>query len=133
MNIGSILKAKRKEKGLTVREVIDQLRKFNIKISDKTLYGWESGYRQPDADTFLILCQIYGVSSLTNLNDIEGKEKPGTAEAVPGKKLSVEERVQFLADFFEKMGFIEPGGDISESDLEFSKAIIDLIAAHFKK
>ena len=63
-NVSTILKEKRKGLGLSVKTVLDELRSYDIEISDKTLYGWESGHRQPDADTFLALCQIYGIDTL---------------------------------------------------------------------
>ena len=63
-NIASVLKSKRKELGLSVKEVVELLNAHNMLISAKTLYGWESGHRQPDADTFILLCQIYGINSL---------------------------------------------------------------------
>lgn len=30
-------------------------------LSPKTLYSYESGHRQPDADTLMALCEIYGI------------------------------------------------------------------------
>ena len=66
-DIATVLKTKRKELGLSVKTVLERLNTYGIDISDKTLYGWESGYRQPDADTFLVLCQIYGIDSLSEL------------------------------------------------------------------
>ena len=65
--IAAILKTKRKEANLSVKAVLDQLRGFGVDISDKTLYGWERGHRQPDADTFLVLCRIYGIETLTGI------------------------------------------------------------------
>lgn len=64
-NIGALLKAKRKECQLSVKDTVKELSKHGINISDKTLYGWESGHRQPDADAFLILCSIYGIDSFS--------------------------------------------------------------------
>lgn len=66
-NVSAILKEKRKGLGLSVKTVLDELRPYGIEISDKTLYGWESGHRQPDADTFLALCQIYGIDTLKGI------------------------------------------------------------------
>lgn len=66
-NVSAILKEKRKELGLSVKTVIDELLSHGVDISDKTLYGWESGHRQPDADTFLVLCKIYGIDSLKGI------------------------------------------------------------------
>lgn len=66
-NVSAILKEKRKELGLSVKTVLDKLRSHGVEISSKTLYGWESGHRQPDADTFLALCQIYGIDTLKGI------------------------------------------------------------------
>lgn len=62
--IAEMLKAKRKELGLSATEVANAMTEYGIDIAPKTLYGWESGHRQPDADAFLALCNIYGISSL---------------------------------------------------------------------
>lgn len=64
MDIGSLLKNKRKELKLSVKYVTEALSKYNINISEKTLYGWENNYRQPDADAFLILCLIYNITDV---------------------------------------------------------------------
>lgn len=64
-DIATILKSRRKELKMTVKTVLDALHEYGIDVSDKTLYGWESGYRQPDADTFVVLCHIYEIESLS--------------------------------------------------------------------
>ena len=69
--IAPFLKAKRKEKKLSMDAVLEKLKKHGITISPKTVYGWESGARQPDADTFIILCAIYGVKSFSEINGDE--------------------------------------------------------------
>ncbi len=63
-----MLKTKRKDLGLSVQYVVNELKKRNISISTKTLYGWENGHRQVNADEFLTLCEIYQVRTL---NEIE--------------------------------------------------------------
>lgn len=73
------------------------------------------------------------VTKLAQGEIVPSKKDPDQESLDQGTDSSLNDRVQYLADFFEKMGFIEPGGDISDRDLEFSKALIDLIAAHFKK
>ena len=66
-NVSKILKSKRKELKLSVKDVIAKLEKRGVTVSDKTLYSWESGQRQPDADTFIILCDIYKITSFTQI------------------------------------------------------------------
>lgn len=68
--IGNILKTTRKELNLSVKTVLGYLHEFGIDISDKTLYGWENNHRQPDADTFLVLCRIYGIDSITGIQKL---------------------------------------------------------------
>lgn len=71
------LKSKRKALGMSVKEVVDKLSEREIVVSDKTIYSWESGHRQPDADTFLALCDIYGVSNLNDeLQEVRNTPKP---------------------------------------------------------
>lgn len=66
--IAEMLKSKRKALGLSAAEVTKAMSEYGIDISPKTLYGWENGHRQPDADAFLTLCNIYGISSLPKSN-----------------------------------------------------------------
>lgn len=66
--IAALLKEKRKGRGMSVKGSVSELSKRGIDISEKTLYGWESGARQPDADTFLILCDIYEIKTLSEVS-----------------------------------------------------------------
>jgi predicted transcriptional regulator len=58
------LRQLRESEGLAVKDVIDMLCGRGIKISPKTLYSWEVGRAQPDADTFMMLCDIYMVEDI---------------------------------------------------------------------
>lgn len=79
--VAGILKTKRKQLKLSVKYVIEQLHQYDLDISDKTLYSWESGHRQPDADSFLALCDIYGITSFKEI-----EKSPAPAEADTGDK-----------------------------------------------
>ena len=57
--IANFLKSRRKDLNLSIKDVVNLLHIKGIEISDKTLYGWENGARQPDADVFVVLCTIY--------------------------------------------------------------------------
>lgn len=63
-NIGDTLKKLREENGLTRKEAADKLKKIGIDISDKTLYGYESGRNSANADMFLSLCKIYKCNNI---------------------------------------------------------------------
>ncbi len=73
-NIALLLKSKRRERNLSVKEVRENLRNRGIDVSDKTIYGWESGHRQPDADTFVALCRIYQIESFSEVKESNGNE-----------------------------------------------------------
>ena len=75
-SVASVLKKKRKESGLDVESVVSILHEqYEIKISVKTLYSYESGHRQPDADTLLALCEIYEIEDILSAFGYK-KEEP---------------------------------------------------------
>lgn len=65
-DIGKKLKKLREQNGLTRKDAVDRLSKIGIDISDKTLYGYESGRNSANADMFLALCQIYNCKNIAN-------------------------------------------------------------------
>lgn len=56
--IAGTLKMKRKELGLSIDTVCKQLEKYDISLSKNSMYNYESGYRQPDADTLIFLLAV---------------------------------------------------------------------------
>ena len=70
--IGTELKKLRENANLTIKDVIIKLKEYNINISDKTLYGYESNNRSLTSDTFLALCSIYRCKNILEVfSDIE--------------------------------------------------------------
>lgn len=69
-DISVFLKSARIASSMTVNEVVEALQLRGIEISAKTLYGWESGHRQPDADIFVSLCSIYNVQSFSEIEKV---------------------------------------------------------------
>ncbi len=57
--IAGFLKQLRRTSGFSANEVTDRLQEYDINISAKTLYGYESGLSMPNADAFVALCKIY--------------------------------------------------------------------------
>lgn len=82
--IGQVFKNSRKNHNWSVKEVVQKLSSYQINISEKTLYGWENGSRQPDADTFIVLCHIYGINSLSFFSKIQPKKSPELTEVNSG-------------------------------------------------
>lgn len=55
--IGEFIQQLRKEKGLTQKELADQ-----INVSDKTISKWENGNSTPDTTLLSGLCEVLGIS-----------------------------------------------------------------------
>lgn len=100
MKVSSLIKSKRKELDYSVKDVVSELSKRGIDVSEKTVYGWESGHRQPDADTFLILCDIYQIANLSDeISSSKGNEIISTNEQEVIKKYRVlDEHGKMLVD-----------------------------------
>ncbi|MCI9426321.1 MAG: helix-turn-helix transcriptional regulator [Eubacterium sp.] len=62
--IAKTLKEARKQNALSVKEVVGKLKEKNISVSAKTIYGWENAQSQPNADTLLLLCEIYNIKNI---------------------------------------------------------------------
>lgn len=75
-NIGKMLKYYRKLNKLSVNEVSDLLRENHAPVAPKTIYGWESGHTQPDADTLLYLCDLYKIDNILKAFGYETEELP---------------------------------------------------------
>lgn len=60
----TILRQKREQSGLSIEEVVHQLDARGFSISAKTLYGYESRVSVPKVNTFIALCDIYGISDV---------------------------------------------------------------------
>lgn len=74
INISKVLKFYRKQNKLSVTNVSDLLKSNNLSVAPKTIYGWESGQTQPDADTLLLLCKIYGIENILNTFGYESEK-----------------------------------------------------------
>lgn len=58
-HIANVLKKLRAKSGLTADQVGERIGR-----SGKTINGWENNRSQPDADTLLLLCEIYEVEDI---------------------------------------------------------------------
>ena len=123
MVIGELLRKYRKSSGFSVKETIQKLNERGIEISDKTLYSWESGHRQPDADTFVTLCLVYGVTSIPDMEKAPDLAKIQSEAAM--------NRVQLIAKAFESCGYIPEDGDLTDDQLRFCMGLVDFLDTYF--
>ena len=88
--IGYILQHYRQLSGLSVPQVAAKLEdEHNIKVSIKTIYGWENNQSFPSTNKFLILCEMYNITDITAA--FLGKKHPS-------RKISHEE-IQLVLNF----------------------------------
>lgn len=74
-NIGTTLRELRKNCNLSVDEVSNILQEHCNYAAPKTIYGWESGRTQPDADTLMFLCELYNVDKVLETFGYKAKEQ----------------------------------------------------------
>ncbi len=65
------LKEYRQRAGLTIYEVGEKIGK-----SGKTVSAWETGHGQPDAEMFVKLYSLYGMTSMSEFYGIEDADTP---------------------------------------------------------
>ena len=63
-SFGSKLRLLRERSKKSVKEVIEELQKYEIYITDKTLYSYENDKRTANMDMFLALCKIYKCNNI---------------------------------------------------------------------
>ncbi len=78
------LKKYREQCGLSVKDVQQKLALMGFSISDKTIYGYESGHRQPDADTLMAMCVIYGIDDVFSAFGYRDTEAETVEESYEG-------------------------------------------------
>lgn len=124
-SISTFLKTKRKELKFSVKDIVKELSEREINVSEKTVYSWESGHRQPDADTFLVLCDIYNVE---NLNEEFPKNKK-SPEPDAADSREIEEVYKLLKKTMSELHI--DIGNLTERQKVVMELIADLISDNF--
>ncbi len=75
-----LLRQKRELLGLSMDDVVQKLNDRGIKISSKTLYGYENGVGFPKVNTFIALCDIYGIDDILGAFGVRSNVKLATGE-----------------------------------------------------
>ena len=63
-NIARMLRYYRQLNEFSIQDVSELLGQCGHPAATKTIYGWENGQTQPDADTFMLLCELYQVEDV---------------------------------------------------------------------
>lgn len=56
--IAKILRARRKQRGMTVDSLAEKMKQKGIRVSRATLYRYEKGNSMPNVVTYLRLCEL---------------------------------------------------------------------------
>ena len=84
--IGIMLKQYRILNDLTVREVVVELEnRYGLKVSEKSVYGWESSQANPRSEVFVALCDIYKINNVSET--FYSKEAKGFSITLQERKL----------------------------------------------
>ena len=118
-----IINQRKKKKKLTNEElsVLSGVPKGTI---DKITSG---ATKDPKLETLKALARVLDCS----LADFDDPKERHFAERTDQEVL--QNRIHILTEYFQRMGILQPGGDISGQDLEFFKGLLSLIDAYFGK
>lgn len=119
MELAARLKYFREKAGLTIYEVGEKIGK-----SGKTVSAWENGRGQPDADMLLTLCDVYGISSISELyGENFSHETQDTLTPHERIVLSAYRNNPNMQEAVDKLLGIEPdGAEIAEDMVETIKS-----------
>ena len=120
--IAVMLKQYRKLRNFTVQQVVDILAEYGYHFAPKTIYGWENGATQPDADTLMFLCELYEIKDvLSTFGYREVIENPFNLSSLENELIEkfrsnsrMQEAVMKLLDVNpKKINYLEPKKKLS--------------------
>lgn len=121
MSFGVRLKALRKSRGLTQKELAIKINAKHTAISN-----WENGQNYPDVDTIELICGALDISPNQLL--LDAKKSPISAEAETGES----ERVfELFFKFLIEAGYIREGDNLSAMQAKGAAAAIKVVEIFF--
>lgn len=124
MSIGKRIIHYRTQRGMTQKALAEKMG-----ISSTRLNYWEKDKREPDVKMINLLCKNLEIDPNRLLSE-DAKTPP--APDVPEQG---EEKVSMRAveDFLVSFGYIQPGGDLTDSDVRIINSILDILDAWFQE
>lgn len=124
----SIFATKRKEMRLSQNDVSRLLIERGINLDKNAVQRIEQGQRRIEAITFLHLCDIYGIDiNKTFCNKIKKSPEPDE----PGSEAMYEELGFKIYKTLLEYGYVSPGQDLTEDQIDFLDHITAIISAYF--
>lgn len=99
--------------GFSVTQAVEKLRGAGVSISVKTLYNWEAGTRTPDADAFMVICDVYDVRSFEQFDGYLSQQTQHESEMLR-KYRALDQRGRSTVDAVIEQQYAEAVGDQTE-------------------
>ena len=91
IKLGELLKQYRKHNAMSVSDVTVLLKeRYDLKVAEKTVYGWESSQANPPADTLIALCDLYKIKNLPDA--LKQPVKPGNDFPITSEERAILEQ-----------------------------------------
>lgn len=118
-----IINQRKKQKKLT-NEELSSLSGVPKGTIDKITSG---ATKDPKLETLKALARVLDCS----LSDFDDPKEAVLSDS--SDQAVLQERVQVLTEYLQRMHVVQPGGDLSDQDFEFFKGLLSLIDAYFGK
>ena len=123
MTLGEKIVYYRDKRGLTQKALAERMG-----ITPTRLNYWEKDKREPDVKMLNLLCKTLEIDPKALLSD-EGTEKAPALSEDSTRAISVEALETMLI----QGGFIRPGEDLSDDDLDFLLSVGRIVETWFRK
>ena len=121
MTFGQRLRTARKNKGLTQKQLADMIHAKHNSVSD-----WENDKNRPDPDTIEYICGALDISASFLFSDPDTKKKNPESDASDSGTLA-----ERLYDFLISIGYLKPGQDLTDQQLEVLSGMVTILDAVF--
>lgn len=123
MTLGEKIVYYRDKRGLTQKALAERMG-----ITPTRLNYWEKDKREPDMKMLNLLCKTLEIDPKALLSDEETEKAPAPSEDST-RAISVEALEAMLV----QAGFIRPGEDLSDDDLDFLLSVGRIVETWFRK
>lgn len=123
MTLGEKIVYYRDKRGLTQKALAERMG-----ITPTRLNYWEKDKREPDVKMLNLLCKTLEIDPKALLSDEETEKAPALSEDST-RAISVEALETMLI----QGGFIRPGEDLSDDDLDFLLSVGRIVETWFRK
>lgn len=123
MTLGEKIVYYRDKRGLTQKALAERMG-----ITPTRLNYWEKDKREPDVKMLNLLCKTLEIDPKALLSDEETEKAPAPSEDST-RAISIEALEAMLI----QGGFIRPGEDLSDDDLDFLLSVGRIVETWFRK